>query len=454
MRSSSGRLKRLLKRVAGFVFFPTKQTLASFFLYGTLFAIGTIFFIVHLCVWVLPNWNFHRDYEQVLCAIVDTKIVELRKGDSVLYRPEIQIEYSFQNTLHRVWTYEQITLRQDKPLGFGDDEKSVQSIVDSYRPGQLAWCWVKVHEPAHAILYRPPQVWGWFFLLMMLLIAGAGLTGLWFTMDRKRFSQEHLVGKRSHGFPFLGATPKRKSFPTIPDPSVINDSPGTHLAYRLPTSQISVLRVIGSIVLCVFWNVIAWSVLFSVFLGNAENPSTVVSRVLAVLFFLLGLGMIVWVINQAMIAFGLGATLLELSDHPIVPGRSYRLHLMQLGAMQIHEYSVAIVCEEVARFRQGTDTITSSKEVFRKTLFHKTDFETQQDSPLVDEMRFSLPYGAMHSLFTEHNEIRWKISVQASMANWPNLNRDCPIIVRPSQIVAAPYFAEDDDYDLATLQSK
>jgi hypothetical protein len=173
-----------------------------------------------------------------------------------------------------------------------------------------------------------------------------------------------------------------------------------------------------------------------------------VSRVFAVLFFLLGLCVIVWVINLVMTTFGVGATLLELSDHPIIPGRSYRLYLMQLGSFRIRDFSVAIVCEEIARFRQGTDTITTRKEVFRKTLFQKMDFETQPDTPLVEEMRFSLPYGAMHTFFTEHNEICWTISIQADITPWPNLNRDCPIIVRPSQIVASPYPGEYDDRDL------
>ena len=448
MRSYLGRWKRFFKRVKWPVFFSTKQTIAAFVLYGTLFVIGSVFCTVHFYTWVLPNWNFHRDFEQVLCSVVDTKIVELRKEDTILYRPEIQIEYSFRDSLHTIWTYEQATLVADQPLGYDSDAKAVKAIVDSYSTGKPALCWVKVNEPTYSILYRPPQVWGWFFLLMMLLIAGAGVAGVWLAIVRRRFSKEHLVGKLPRGLPFLGTTLKHKPFPTIPDPAAINDSPGAYLAYRLPTSQMSVIRVIGSILLCVFWNVIAWSVLFFVFLGNAENPSSILSRVLAVLFFLLGLGMIVWVINQAMIAFGLGATLLELSDHPIVPGRSYRLHLMQLGAFRVTDYSITIVCEEVARFRQGTDTITSFKEVFRKTLFHKMNFETHQDTPLVEEMRFSLPYGAMHSFFTEHNEIRWKINVQADIAHWPNLNRDCPIIVRPPQIVAAPYLAEYDDYDL------
>ena len=419
-----------------------------FFLYGTLFVIGTVFFTVQFYTWVVPNWNFYGDFEQVLCITLDSRIVELRKENAILYRPEIHIQYMFRGTQYEIWTYEQATLSPNQPLGFDSDQKSVKAIVDSYRSGQYAWCWVKVNEPIYAILYRPTQIWGWFFLLMMLLIAGAGFAGLWLTITQKRFSREHQIGKQSHGFAILGVMQKRKSFPTIPDPASINDSPGTHLAYRLPISQISVLRIIGLSLLCVFWNVIAWIVLFSVFLGNAENPSSLVSRIFAVLFFLLGLGVIVWVINLAMMALGVGATLLELSDHPIIPGRSYRLYLMQLGTFHIRDFSLAIVCEEIARFRQGTDTMTTHKEVFRKTLFQKTDFETLPDTPLVGEMRFSLPYGAMHSFFTEHNEIRWKISVQADILHWPNLNRDCPIIVRPSPIATFPYPGEYDDDDL------
>jgi hypothetical protein len=437
MRSQLSRLIHWVLSTGKPVFRTIKQATILFFLYGTLFVIGTVFFIIQFYTWVLPNWNFHRDFEQVLCTIVDARMVENRKDDSILFRPEIQISYTFREIQYKTWIRDEETLSTNQTLG------------NSYRAGQNAFCWVNVNEPTSAILYPPSQVWGWFFLLMMLLIASAGFAGLWLTFTQKRFSREHMVGKRLQGLAFLGASQKCKLFPTIPDPASINDSPGTHLAYRLPISQISVIRIIGLSLLSVFWNIIAWVVLFSVFLGNAEPPSSLVSRVFAVVFFLLGLGIIVWVINLAMTAFVVGATLLELSDHPIIPGRSYRLYLMQLGAFRIKDFTVTIICEEIARFRQGTDTITTHKEVFRKSLFHKTDFETQTDMPLVEETRFSLPYGAMHSFFTEHNEIRWKINIQADILHRPNLNRDCPIIVRPSQIVTSPYPGEYDDNDLS-----
>lgn len=448
MSSKPGRLKRFLKLLRVPAFFTSRQVTPSVFLYGTLFVIGIVFFFVHFFSWALPTWNFNRDYDQIVCTVLDARVAELRKDSAVLYRPEIQIEYDFRDTNHVIWTYEQATLSPNQPLGYDSNGESARAIVESYPVGQRVACWVRITEPSVAILYRPPQIWGWFFLLMMFLIAGSGFAGLWIAIARKRFSREHLLGKKSEGLPFLGAGKKRKIFPTIPDPASINDSPGTYFAYRLPTSQISVIRVIGSIVLCVFWNVIAWAVLFSVFLANVDNPPSIMSRVFAVVFFLFGLAMIVWVINLAIIAFGVGATLLELSDHPIVPGRSFQLHLMQLGAFRIREYTVALVCEEVARFRQGTDTVTTRREVFRKELFRKTDFETQRDTPLIRDMRFQLPYGVMHSFVTEHNEVRWKIEVCADIANWPDLKRDCLIIVRPSQIVAAPYLAEYDDYDL------
>ena len=430
------------------VLFRLKQATPTFFLYGTLFCIGVTFFILHFCFWVIPNWDSQHDFEQIACKVVDKRVAELQIDHAIVYRPEIRIEYSFLDGSYDIWTYNQAMPDREQLAGYISDKKAVQKIIDDWPIGEHVACWVKKDNPEFAILSHPSQIWGWFFLLMMFLIAGSGFVGLWLTIAKKRFSREHLVDQKSGGLPFFGANRKPKRFPTIPDPADINDSPGTRLAFRLPISQISAIRVIGSIVLCVFWNLIAWAVLFSVFLADSDSPPSIMSRIFAVLFFLVGLGMIVWVINLAMIAFGVGATLLELSDHPIVPGRNYLLHLMQLGAFRMTDYKVAIVCEEVARFRQGTDTITTRKEVFRKELFHKTDFETARDAPLVEEMHFALPYGAMHSLITEHNEIRWMIIVNAKIAAWPDLKRECPIIVRPSHIIATPYLAEYDDYDL------
>ena len=418
------------------------------FLYGTLLGIGVTFFVLHFFFWVLPNWNFQRDFEQVTCEITETRIAEQQVDNSTVYRPEIRIGYAVNGKNYDLWTYDQATLESEQPFSYINDKEAVQKIIDVWPIGEQASCWVKRDAPEYAILSRPSQVWGWFFLLMLLLIGGSGFVGLWLTIAKKRFSQEYLVDPKNVGLPFFRANRKIKRFPTVPDPTDINDSPGTHLTFRLPTSQISVIHVIGSIVFCAFWNVIAWVVLFSVFLAGADSPPSVMSRIFAVLFFALGLGMIVWVINLALTAFSVGATLLELSDHPIMPGRSCLLHLMQLGVFRMTDYTVAIVCEEVARFRQGTDTITTRKEVFRKELFCKKDFEALRDAPLVEEMRFSLPQGAMHSFVTDHNEICWKFLVQAKVVGGPDLKRECPVIVRPSSFVSGPYQAEYDDFDL------
>jgi hypothetical protein len=87
--------------------------------------------------------------------------------------------------------------------------------------------------------------------------------------------------------------------------------------------------------------------------------------------------------------------------------------------------------------------------VYSKEIFAKSDFETVGDTPLETEILFSLPYGVMHSLMTEHNEIRWKIAVYADIAGLPDLFRECPVIVRPSAVVSSSYLAEYDDDDLS-----
>ncbi|MDR1268386.1 MAG: hypothetical protein LBK82_02565, partial [Planctomycetaceae bacterium] len=90
-----------------------------------------------------------------------------------------------------------------------------------------------------------------------------------------------------------------------------------------------------------------------------------------------------------------------------------------------------LVCEEIARFRQGTDTVTNRKDVFRQTIFSRNDFETTADLPLHQEFFFQLPIDAMHSFRCENNEILWKIDLYAQFAGKSEIRRECPMVVRP-----------------------
>jgi hypothetical protein len=408
-----------------------------------LLVVGTIFFILHFYSWVLPNWNFQRDFEQTVCTVLDKKIAEKKRENILFYRPEIFIQYQFHEQNYQLWTCDELTLA-GLESGYIDDLETIKKIVESYKIQEQYPCWVKISDPNYAILFHPSPMWGWFFLMIPISLAGSGFVGLWLTVCRRGFIRRRFTSKRFSAFSFLGSQKKQEQFPTVPDHVTINDSPGTRLAFRLPTLQISMIRIFGAILLGFFWNMISWVILFCVFFTGEEESASFFSRFFAIFFCLVGVVLIAWGINLVLAALSVGATLLELSDHPMIPGRKFRLHLTQFGTFRIRQYTVAVVCEEVARYRQGTDTITNRKTVYSKEIFAKSDFETVGDTPLETEISFSLPYGAMHSFMTEHNEIRWKIAVSADIAGLPDLYRECPIVVRPSA-VASSYFAEDDD---------
>jgi len=147
----------------------------------------------------------------------------------------------------------------------------------------------------------------------------------------------------------------------------------------------------------------------------------------------LGIGFVLyWVVaRQLWVTFRVAPTLLELSDHPIYPNRKYRILLHQDGTLQFEHLTVDLVCEEIARFHQGTDTVTNRHDVFRQTIFSRSDFSTTPESPLHEEFFLHLPEGAMHSFRWKNNEVTWKLEFTASLVGWSELRRDCPIVVRP-----------------------
>jgi hypothetical protein len=106
--------------------------------------------------------------------------------------------------------------------------------------------------------------------------------------------------------------------------------------------------------------------------------------------------------------------------------------LSQSGWLTVNRLRVLLVCEEAATYRQGTDTRTETREVFRVELFRRENFEIRGGMPHECEIDLKVPEGAMHSLAVNHNEIAWTLVVEADVAGWPKCKRAFPVIVRPA----------------------
>ena len=390
----------------------------------TMLIVGIVIFVLQLWTWAIPQLTLYQEYVPSRGIILDTRIVEQTFGAEVRYRPEVLLEHTVDGENYRVWTFDYHTLRPQE--GFTVHRELAELALERFTVGQWTNCWYRVNYPEQAIVVWEISIWGWFLLLLSFSLFVLGLVGLPQSFRLLAVSKERQVAS-------LTLPNKHVSdWATIPDIRGINESPGTHLAYRLPLGHRPIFPLIGQTIFAATWTIIAFVILI---LSFFDTTGDWMDQLLNILFrgLFCGIGVaLCWAVaRQLWTTFRVAPTLLELSDHPIYSNRKYRILLHQDGVLSFQHLTVDLVCEEIARFHQGTDTVTNRLDVFRQTLFSRSDFSTTPESPLHEEFYLQLPEGAMHSFRQHNNEVAWKLEFTAQLTGWSELRRDCPIVVRP-----------------------
>ena len=282
------------------------------------------------------------------------------------------------------------------------------------------WTW----NPSSVDLDKDLSFWGWWFLLIPVTLIFFGAGGLLVSaFTRSRSKEQRRVAQH-----------RQSLYPMVPDTERTNESPGTELAIRLPLVSFPVLQTVTGLVLAILWNVLAWVVFFSILSIQKDRFDLILAILFGLVFCGTGLVFLPWFIARFRAAFGIGTTILEISDHPIWPGRKYRLALLQSGRLHASRYRVSVLSEEVTRYRQGTDTLTNRKEVFEKILFSRDDLSISADQTVHEDFFLEIPIGAMHSMTAEYNQIHWKIVIDIEVTPTLKLRRECPLIVMPLAI--------------------
>lgn len=395
---------------------------------------GLTFSLVKIWTWAIPQLVLHQDFAPVRAEIVGTRVVETGRSGSTTYRPEILVEYVVHATTFRVWAYDYPAMsRASRGLV---DRAAAEEALRRFTPGDHIDCRYRIDAPERAVAVWKSSLWNWFFLLLSMSLLVLGAVGFILSFRLEVSSRERRLAPLAKTAPSpwqsLSGPIRSSNWPTIPDIRIINESPGTHLVFRLPLGNQPIFPLVGITLISVAWVVVAGVILFHSFVVFPESLSDRIGEIaFRGLFLGMGILLTIWAIHQILLAFSLAPTLLEISDHPVYPGRRYRVLLQQSGVLRFHRLTVEIVCEEIARFHQGTDTVTSRKDVFRQELFTRDDFETTAEIPLSEEFFLKLPHGAMHSFRQENNEIVWKLVISSQIAGWPDITRECPVIVRP-----------------------
>ena len=376
---------------------------------------------------IVPEWRVNHGFVEHTCKVVEKQVVEVPSEKGLLFQPRVKIDYEVQGVTYSPYTYDiHHTTRNTR------DE--AQAAIDGFMERQTYPCWYDPAKPGDAVLVRGYQWWIWPALLIPASFVVIGIGGLVFTILHWGKSLEHRAAA-------VRSVPARELFdlpaaidpkyPYTPDCREITSSPGTRLAYRLPLTQSPGWTLLGLLVACVAWNGAV-----SVFVVMAVRSFLAgISDWLMTLFILpflaVGIALVIVFARLLRHTARIGPTLVEISDHPLLPGHGYRLFLSQSGNLTLKSILVSLICEEEAVFRQGTNARSESREVFRQSLYSGANSIIRPGEPFEAECDLPIPAEAMHSFRASHNQVQWKLIVHGEIVGWHDFQRSFPIVVRP-----------------------
>jgi hypothetical protein len=281
--------------------------------------------------------------------------------------------------------------------------------------------------------YQP----GFGFWLMVLVtgsftVIGGG--GVVYTVLQVGTSAERrsAMVKKASQIELLGdATGAEDQYPTIPRDANLTNSPGIRLAYRLPVAQGGVWALLAATAFFLVWNGVATALATIAVKAHVSGQPDWLLSVFSLALVLVGIWAGYYFILQLLRHTGIGPTTVEISDHPLHPGRTYKLFVSQAGRLHVNKFAVALICDEETTYRQGTDIRTDHCRVFQQTVFVKDNFAIEPGKPFEQECPLTVPTNTMHSMQARHNAIRWMVVILSSTRSWPVFERRFPVVIHP-----------------------
>lgn len=396
--------------------------LVLFFLAFTGF--GGLFLYLILMSMVVPEWRANNEYLQTTCEVLATRIGQSEDDDGdANFRPEIQIEYEVRGQRYVTWTY-------DATMVYTTNRQSSEEIIERFEVGQQYPCWYNPSDPSQAVVARGYTWFPWLMLALPLVFIFIGVVGLVWSLRNWGKSAERQAAESQAGRVDLFAEGEA-SLPSVPSDTLVTNSPGTRLRYRLPSDSP------GWQLLLIMFFAVAWNTATLVFIvtmlsTQGDEGTSWLIGAFFIPFVLVGLVLVYVAVKQLLVWLGVGQTVVEISQHPLFPGGRYQLFLSQSGQLRVNSLSLWLTCEEEATYRQGTDTRTSTQCVQEVELLQREAFDIQRGMPFETSCDFEVPPGAMHSFEAPHNKVKWKLEVRGDIAGWPDFKRAYSVHVYPA----------------------
>ena len=121
----------------------------------------------------------------------------------------------------------------------------------------------------------------------------------------------------------------------MPRRADITNSPGTKLAYRLPMETSPGWAVFGTLLLCLACDGAAAILLWWAIHRHLSGRPDWIFTLSTIPVCAAGVFLLVFFFRKLLVSAGIAPTLLEISDHPLLPGGDYRVYLSQPGRLKV-----------------------------------------------------------------------------------------------------------------------
>lgn len=249
----------------------------------------------------------------------------------------------------------------------------------------------------------PAIIWG-----VVVLAAGLGLAAWGRSCRRKAFGgMDPVVGEEYRDWRSFAPFPKK-------GPSVTPRG-----WYSLPPEQ---SRAGAAVAFLIIGSAFVALPLF-LFFGPASDDGCFVHGFLSI-FVAVGAICVLAGIQMVLRLLMAGGTTLQVNKEPLAPGEEFLVELYQPGNFAIEYASMNLICEEVARWSEGTGkqqrTVTRTGKVFEMELASARDLRASNTTPILRDM-VAIPHDAMHSFHMRHATVRWAIRTHLVIPRRPDI---------------------------------
>ena len=407
--------------------------------HGTLLLAGLFFGGLLVSGVAAPEWRINNDFVGTRCTILAKGLARTTLEDppgavSTHWRPCVRVRYSVDGVRRESWS-------SGSSSDNSTDRAMALESLSRWQLGSECPCWYDPAAPGMVVLERGYSWWLWLLALLLpgalVLIGGTGLVrGLraWGKSEEHRAASPGLSELLD---PLAQPALEAPDHPAVPLWDDLVNSPGTILRYRLPIESPESWTLVGFGLFALLWNAVV--VVLAIGAGLDLLGGTIDWWLFALLVPFLGVGIagIALFIRRLVFATAIGPTQLEISDHPLLPGRHYDVLLTQGGSGSFRTLEIALELEEQATFRQGTDTRTEQRVVWRQRVAGCDGVCPSPNSRFETQARVAIPADAMHSFTSAHNAVRWRLVVRGTPERWPKFSRMFPVVVLPVGAEAA-----------------